>query len=82
MKKQYELKATWIPTYEGSVLNAIKEAHQQNKTVIKIGLPIRIQREIMKDMPKGKRLKTLFGIKVEQSKTMQITTEFYRIKSH
>lgn len=82
MKKQSELKVTWIPTYEGAVLNAIKDAHRQNKKVIKIGLPIRVQREIMKDMPKGERIKMLFGIKVEQSKTMQITTEFYRIVGH
>lgn len=77
-----KIKATWIPTYAGAVLNAIKEAKIQNKRIIKIGLPIRVQREIMQDtpIPKGKRLKELFGIKVEQSKVMTITTEFYRIK--
>lgn len=82
--KTFELKATWIPTYEGAVLNAIREAKIQNKHIIKIGLPIRAQREIMKDtpMPKGKKLKTLFGVKVEQSKVMTITTEFYRIKTN
>lgn len=80
--KKFEIKATWIPTYAGAVLNAIKEAKIQNKRIVKIGLPIRAQREIMQDtpIPKGKRLKTLFGIKVEQSRVLQITTEFYRIK--
>jgi hypothetical protein len=80
MKNKYELKVTWIPTYEGAVLNAIKEAKIQNKVIVKIGLPIKIQREIMKNtpIPKGKRLKELFGIKVEQSKQMTITTEFYQ----
>jgi hypothetical protein len=81
MKKQYTLKANWIPTHEKAVLNAIREAKIQNKRIIKIGLPIRVQREIMKNnMPNGKKLKELFGIKVEQSRVMQITTEFYRLK--
>jgi hypothetical protein len=33
-----------------------------------------------KPMPKGKSLKELFGIKIERSRQMQITTEFWRIK--
>jgi hypothetical protein len=78
-KKEKLLEVNWVSA-GGAVLNAIKEAHIRNLNVIKLGLPIKVQREIMKDtpIPKGKELKTLFGVKVERSKTMQITTEFYR----
>lgn len=79
-KTKIKLQVEWL-SYEGAVLNAIREAEIQNKVIVKIGLPIKIQREIVKDapMPKGKRLRKLFGIKVEQSRKMTVTTEFYRI---
>ena len=78
-EKKYKLEVTWIPTYEGAVLNAIKEAKIQNKIITKIGLPIKVQRDIMKSttpMKKGMKLECIFGIKVEQSKVMTITTQF------
>ncbi len=74
-------------SYEGAILNAIKQAHIDCVKVVKIGLPKYVQKEITKDLgskkvgmykQEGLKIKEIFGIKVVNSRTLQITTEFSR----
>lgn len=71
-------------TYEGAILDAIQEAHRMNVKVVKLGIPLQIQKELIfkmrDDFPGKPVLKEIYGIKVIQSKTLQITTEFSRYK--
>ena len=73
---------------EGAILDAIKEAHNQNKKVLKLGLPLKWQHELTRSIlvnpelisqPKRSkflRLKSFAGIKVSTTRLPQITTQF------
>lgn len=88
MKKKIEQLKVKALTYEGAILNAIKGAYIHNQKVVKIGLPKRVQKEIVIQMIKSTDkelpstipdLQTIYGIPVEEAETMQITTEFSRL---
>jgi hypothetical protein len=76
-----ELKITLL-SYSGAIINAIKEAKIQNKKIVKIGIPSEIQNKLSElvigsfNLKQKRQLKTIYGIPVENSKTLQITTEF------
>lgn len=63
---------------EGAIIDAIESAYKDNKKIVRLGIPLRIQKQIAQhNVERSDRLKQIFGIKVVTAKTMQITTEFY-----
>lgn len=75
--------------YEGEIMNAINDAKKRMVRPIKLGIPEEIQRAIVTNMlelsgkplpDKIPKLQELFGLPVEESESLQITTELPRIK--
>ena len=63
--------------YEEAIINAIVEAERDNKRIVYLGLPLRVQKTIAKrNVERADRLKTMVGIKVRTTKVLYIATEF------
>jgi hypothetical protein len=61
--------------YEEAIINAIVEAERDNKRIVYLGLPLRVQKTI-RNVERADRLKTMVGIKVRTTKVLYIATEF------
>ena len=68
---------------EGAIMEAIAEAKRLNKKIVKLGIPPKIQAQlsaltVVKRYDGKPAFLELYGIKVEKTKTLQITTEISR----
>ena len=73
-------------TSEECIVEAIEDAMRANKEIVSLGLPLEVQKELLVGIRKYaglkniRKLKNLYGYKVETTDRMQITTVITRFE--